>query len=138
VCAGCHQPGSAAERDTRAIIASFHGLRESLAGADSLLKLAEVRGMEIGPGRESLKDAQDQLVAVRAGLHSFDPKKIGAALGEGAAVAAKAAGYGREALRDWRNRRVGTAASLVIILILMGLLIARIRAREADSSRRSE
>ncbi len=127
VCAGCHKPGSAADRDTRAIIDNFGGLKRSLAGADSLLKVAEVRGMETGPGRESLKDAQDRLVAVRAGLHSFDPQKIGAALGEGSAAAGKAAGYGREALRDWRNRRVGMASSLVVILILMGLLIAKIR-----------
>jgi predicted CXXCH cytochrome family protein len=135
-CSGCHEPGSAAERDTRAIIASFGGLKRSLAGADSLLKLAEVRGMEASPGRESLKDAQDRLVAVRAGLHSFDPKKIGAALGEGASVAVKAAGYGREALRDWRNRRVGMAASLIVILLLMGLLIARIRRVEAKPESR--
>jgi predicted CXXCH cytochrome family protein len=127
VCSGCHEPGSAADRDTRAIIASFHGLRGSLTEADSLLKLAEVRGMETSPGRESLKDAQDRLVAVRAGIHSFDPKKIGDALQDGAATAAKAAGYGRGALRDWRNRRLGMAASLGVILVLIALVVAKIR-----------
>jgi len=126
-CAGCHKPGSAPDRDTHAFIARFNGWKATLTGADSLLKVAEVRGMETGPGRESLKDAQDRLVALRAGLHSFDSKKIGAALDEGGGVAAKAADYGRMALRDWRNRRVGMALSVGVIALLMVLVIAKIR-----------
>ena len=126
-CAGCHQPGSVAEQGTSAIVANFRELQGSLSTADSLLKLAEVRGMETGPGREGLKAAQDALVGVRAGLHSFDPKQIGAVLTEGAALSRKAMDYGREALRDWHNRRVGMALSLVVILILIGLVVAKIR-----------
>ncbi len=137
VCSGCHRPGSPADRDTRGFITGFAALKRTLAGADSLLGLAEVRGMETAPGRESLKDAQDRLVGLRAGLHSFDPRRIDAALAEDRTAAAKAAAYGREALRDWRNRRVGTAASLVVILVLMGLLIARIRATRPESTPRS-
>jgi hypothetical protein len=120
-----------AERGTGAIVSSFRGLKGSLSTADSLLQVAEVRGMETGPGREGLKAAQDALVGVRAGLHSFDPKQIGAVLAEGAASSRKAADYGREALRDWRNRRVGMALSLVVILILIGLVVAKIRQIEA-------
>jgi len=130
-CAGCHKPGSAAERGTSMIVASFRGLRGAVSGADSLLSLAEVRGMETGPGRESLKAAQDALVGVRAGLHSFDAKQIGAVLADGAALSRKATDYGRETLRDWRNRRVGMALSLVVILILIGLVVAKIRQTEA-------
>ena len=126
-CAGCHKPGSVAEQGTSAIVASLSGLRGSLSVADSLLKLAEVRGMETAAGRGNLKEAQDALVGVRAGLHSFDSKQIGAVLAEGAALSRKATDYGREALRDWHNRRVGMALSLVVILILIGLVVAKIR-----------
>ncbi len=83
--------------------------------------------MEAGPGREGLKEAQDRLVGVRAGLHSFDAKQIGGVLAEGADYARKAADYGRAALRDWTNRRVGMALSLGVILVLIGLLVAKIR-----------
>jgi hypothetical protein len=130
-CAGCHRPGSVAERGTGAIVSSFCGLQGSLSTADSLLKVAEVRGMETAPGRANLKAAQDALVGVRAGLHSFDPKQIGAVLIEGATASRKAADYGREALRDWRNRRVGMVLSLVVILILIGLVVAKIRQMES-------
>ena len=130
-CAGCHKPGSVAEQGTSAIVASFRGLQGAVSSADSLLGVAEVRGMETGPGREGLKEAQDRLVGVRAGLHSFDAKQIGGVLAEGAGLARKATDYGREALRDWRNRRVGMALSLVVILILIGLVVAKIRRMEA-------
>jgi hypothetical protein len=126
-CAGCHPSGSAAERGTHAIVTSFHALQASLATADSLLRLAEVRGMEAGPGRAGLKAAQDALVGVRAGLHSFDAKQVGAVLADGAAQSRKAADYGRAALRDWHVRRMGMVLSLVVILVLIGLLVARIR-----------
>jgi hypothetical protein len=129
-CAGCHRPGSAAEQGTSAIVASFRELQGSFSSADSLLQLAEVRGMEAGPGREGLKAARDVLVGVRAGLHSFDAKQIGAVLTEGAALSRKAADYGREALRDWRNRRLGMVLSLVVILVLIGLVVAKIRQLE--------
>jgi hypothetical protein len=130
-CVGCHPPGSAAERGTIAIVTSFRGLQGSLSIADSLLKLAEVRGMETGPGREGLRAAQDAVVGVRAGLHSFDPKQIGAVLAEGAGLSRRASDYGREALRDWRNRRLGMALSLGVILILIALVVAKIRQLKA-------
>jgi hypothetical protein len=130
-CAGCHQPGSVAEQGTNAIVASFRGLQGSVSSADSLLKLAEVRGMETAPGRGNLKEAQDALVGVRAGLHSFDPKQIGGVLAGGAELSRKATDYGREALRDWHNRRLGMVLSLVVILILIGLVVAKIRQIEA-------
>ncbi|HVP14474.1 MAG TPA: cytochrome c3 family protein, partial [Terriglobales bacterium] len=49
-CAGCHRPGGVPDRETRSIIAAFGGIKQSLGGADSVLKLAEIRGMEVGPG----------------------------------------------------------------------------------------
>ena len=130
-CAGCHKPGTVCEHGTDAIVAGFRGLQTSTARADSLLKVAEVLGMESSPGRADLKEATDRLVGVRAGLHSFDPKTIGGVLAEGADFARKATDYGREALRDWRNRRVGMALSLVVILALIGLVVAKIRQMEA-------
>lgn len=127
VCSGCHAAGSAAERGTRVIVASFDGLKGTVSTADSLLRLSEVRGMETAPGREALKDAQDRQVGVRAGLHSFDPVKLAAAFGDGTALARRAGDYGRSALRDWRNRRLGMALSVGVILLLIALLIAKIR-----------
>jgi hypothetical protein len=51
-------------------------------------------------------------------------------LAEGADFARKATDYGRESLRDWRNRRVGMALSLGVILVLIALVVAKIRQME--------
>lgn len=126
-CAECHEKGSAAERHTLGIIAGFGGLEGSVRLADSLLVVAEKRGMETTFGRAALKEAQDQYVGARALLHSFDPKVIGAAIEGGQASAKNAAEEGRKAIRNWTERRYGTAASLGVILLMIGLLIAKIR-----------
>lgn len=108
----------------------FHAFKAGIGRADSLLAVADRLGMEISSGRELLKQANDQLVGLRAAIHSFSLPPIEAALAEGEGLAGRAEAQGREALRDWRNRRLGMAASLVIILALMGLLAMRIRSVE--------
>jgi hypothetical protein len=131
-CADCHEPGSSCAQATDRIIARFQALRDTLVLADSLLKLSEVRGMQTGPGRDALREAQDRLVGTRAGLHSFSDSLITGVLAEGLSHAGQAVSRGRETLRDWRNRRVGLALSLVVILITMGWLVATIRRRESS------
>ena len=130
VCVGCHAPGSEGERGAATIITRFNAFKGTLARADSLLSLAEVRGMETSQARERLKAAQDGLVGARASIHSFDVAFVTAAIEEGDAHA-RAAGTGAEdALRDWRTRRIGLALSLIVILALIGLLVAKIRSIE--------
>jgi predicted CXXCH cytochrome family protein len=126
-CSGCHPPGSKAETSTALLVSGFDVLKQRLARSDSLLRIAEVKGMETGQGRDALREAQDRLVGLRATLHSFEPGIIGAVLEEGTALASKAGDHGAAALRDWRVRRVGMAWSVVIILMVIGLVVARIR-----------
>jgi len=131
VCGTCHQPGEACDRATMKIVEGFVGLRDSLAHADSLLKLAEDHGMETGPGRDVWKEAQDHQVGVRAGLHSFDAAQISSVLDEGLGLAGQATAQARAALKDWRMRRIGMGLSLLVILFLIGLLVMKIRQIES-------
>jgi hypothetical protein len=130
-CGGCHAPGSPGERGAELVITRFHALKGALAYADSLLALAEVRGMETSQAREKWRAAQNGLVGVRAAIHSFDAGVVTAAIEEGDAHAREAGTRAEDALRDWRNRRVGMALSLVVILALMALLVAKIRRTES-------
>ena len=106
---------------------AFHGFKARIARVDSLLDHADRLGMEIESGRELLKQANDHLVGVRATLHSFSLEPIQVALAEGSGLAGRAEAEARTALRDWRNRRIGMALTLVVILALIALLVARIR-----------
>ncbi len=138
VCGRCHAAGSPGEKAAAVIVSGFHSLRAKMARADSLLELADIRGMEASLGREHLKQAGDHLVSVRAALHSFDAKQITAVLREGASLSDQAAQQGRAALLDWRNRRIGMALSLVVIAGLILLLIARIRRIDGGRKEGSE
>jgi len=133
-CVGCHAAGSAGERGAETIITRFNGFKGTLARADSLLALAEVRGMETSQARERMKAAQDGLVGARAAIHSFDLALVTTAIEEGETHAREAGASAETALRDWRNRRLGMALSLIVILALMALLVLKIRAIEKPAT----
>ncbi len=126
-CVGCHAAGSAGERGAALIISRFHAFKGALARADSLLLVAEVRGMETGPAREQYHEGQDRLVSARAALHSFDASVVTSVIAEGDGFAAAADRQAQTSLREWRMRRIGMALSLIVILGLMGLLVLKIR-----------
>jgi hypothetical protein len=130
-CTGCHKPGSQADRATQFIASGLDTLKEKIVGADSLLQKAELKGMDASLGRDRLREARDQLVGLRAALHGFDREKITAVLTAGFEHADAAREHGASALRDWRVRRLGLAAALGVILVLIALLIGRIRALDA-------
>jgi predicted CXXCH cytochrome family protein len=132
LCSRCHQPGSAGARATERIVPRFHALRAKIAAAESTLTVADRRGMETSGGRDLLKQAGDALVDVRVVFHSFDPKRIDEALTAGAGLADRAHAEGLTALKDWRNRRVGMAASLGAILVMIALLVLKIRQVESS------
>ncbi len=134
VCGQCHVPGSPGDRASAQIIQRFRGLLTRIGEGDSLLALAETRGMETGPGREAWREAQDHMTNVRAALHSFDLGQISVVLSEGEEFAGRGVEQARKALREWRTRRVGMALSLVVILAMIGLLALRIRRLEAGST----
>lgn len=136
VCGQCHKPGSPGDRAAHEIVTRFTNLHRDMARADSLLQAAETRGMETEAARATLHEARDQATNVRAALHSFDRGTITGILAQSEKLLGQSTGEANRLLRDWRNRRVGMALSLVAILILMGLLILRIRRldRPAESS----
>ncbi len=125
-------PGSPGSKAAPVIIARFHGLKAKIASTDSLLALADLRGMETSQGRELLKQANDEVVNARVALHSFDAAKIGAVLDAGTGYADKAESQAKGSLRDWRTRRLGMVAALGAILLLIALLMVAIRLRRAE------
>jgi hypothetical protein len=130
LCGQCHTPGSAGDKGAREIVMRFAAMDRGIAHADSLAAAAESLGMNTDDARTTLREARDRMTNVRSALHSFDRKTIGDVLSEGETFVAQGTGQARGLLQDWRNRRVGMALSLIVILALMGLLIVRIRALE--------
>jgi hypothetical protein len=133
MCGRCHASGSPGEAAVAVIVPKFHTLRSKVATADSTLGVAERLGMETSIGRQLLKQANDQLVDVRAALHGFDRRQIEGILLEGTTLADRAIAKGVEARRDWQARRIGMALSLIAITFTIVLLVIKIRRLEASS-----
>lgn len=127
VCGQCHEPKSAGEQAAARIVPQFHTMKRRVAEADSLLLRAERLGMPTDTARELLKQADDQVLNTRVTIHSFDSKLILTAISEGTGYADKAVVAGEKALKDWRDRRVGMALTLVAIVFLVALLLLKIR-----------
>jgi hypothetical protein len=130
VCGRCHEHGSPGEHAAATIVPAFHALKDRIAHADSLLTRVEQMGMPSSKGRELLRQADDQVTAARATIHSFDTKQIMAVVSSGSGYADQAVNAGEWALRDWHQRRVGMGLSLIAIMLLIGLLILKIRVME--------
>jgi hypothetical protein len=123
----CHQEGVGGgilAATMRTLIDSLHGAYEA---ADSLLSQAEFSGMEVSEALFELQGAQTALVLARAAVHTFNVLAVEEEVVEGLEIAANAVTKGEELLDELRFRRLGLAISSVIILVLIGGLVLKIR-----------
>jgi hypothetical protein len=136
-CFTCHKLGDSCDVAAEKMYASLSSLDREIRSAASLLRKAELAGMEVsGPMFELKSKGTTAKVEARALIHSFDAGRLlkRAAEGHAAAAAAKKAGIG--ALDEIQYRRKGLAVSLVLIAgVLLGLYL---KIRALDRTRREE
>jgi predicted CXXCH cytochrome family protein len=142
VCAKCHENGKygatlAGAEAARTIRAGLNGLRDQIKRAKETIEDAERLGMEVSvlkfedqrphPAALLLQEAGNALTNARTLLHSFQVKPVEAALADGQKVVAEVQEKADDALKEHRYRRVWLAASLVPVLIVIGMLLLYIR-----------
>jgi predicted CXXCH cytochrome family protein len=127
VCATCHLDGDAGFKAAIAMRAGIVALDGHLGSARRLLERAERAGMEVSRPLFDLAEGRDRLVLARVEVHRFDVPALQKVLGEGEKIAAAAEASGWRALGDLAYRRKGLAFSAVILLVMIGLVIAKIR-----------
>jgi predicted CXXCH cytochrome family protein len=103
-------------------------LKADITAAEHKVEMAERLGMEVSGPRYDLRSAFDALTNARTQVHSFKPEPLDAALEEGLQVTASVNALAEDALREHTRRRVWLAATLLPILIVVGLLLLYIRA----------
>jgi len=86
--------------------------------------------MEVSEGRLQLGNAQSSLVQARAAIHAFDVDSVTRYADEGLAISSEAWSRGDRALRELRDRRLGLAVSVALILALVAGLVMKIRYSE--------
>ena len=132
VCATCHAGGKygatlAGANTARTIRHGLDELTQAITHAQATVAEADRLGMEVSGPRFDLRNALSALTNARTLLHSFQVKPVEAALADGQGVVAKVQSKADQALKEYTYRRVWLAASLVPILIVIGLLLLYIR-----------
>lgn len=130
VCRSCHEPGQELGNEFLVMRALIDSLTREQAAAAHVLEEAEDRGMEVSQAIFELADANNALTKARTAIHSFHVDPVEEEVAAGLEVTDRASERGEEALDEHRFRRVGLAASSVVILTLIVGLLARIRQLE--------
>jgi hypothetical protein len=133
-CAGCHTASDRGGQAAAAMRTALDRLRAEHAGVAATLDKAEHAGMEVSQVRFDLNGASDALVKARAAVHAASVEAVTAHTEAGLAITAKAGARALRALDELRFRRQGLGASLVIIVVLIGALVATIRQRTRRAS----
>lgn len=134
VCGECHvrdEPEGEATLVMRALIDS---LKREMHGADSLLVAAEHAGMEVSNAQFELEDARSALVRARTITHAASADSVRNHVEKGLEVAWAGIESGRGAFGELRFRRLGLAVSSLIIVVLIGAIVIKIRERKPTSN----
>ena len=142
VCFNCHNPENpqygatlAGAEAARALRARLDELKLEINEAERTIREAEHLGMEVRGPRFDLRQAFDALTNARTLVHSFKPGPMETALEEGLKVTSDVKLRAEGALREHTYRRLWLAASLVPILVVVGLLVLYIRTLPPAASR---
>ena len=103
----------------------------SIDKSQSILNLAERKGMEVSKPKFELKGATDALTHARVLIHSSSTTEVDKVIEPGMDVANKGYQAGVGALAELSFRRKGLAVSLLFILFLATLVYLKIRQIEA-------
>jgi predicted CXXCH cytochrome family protein len=140
-CFNCHNPENpkygatlAGAETARAMRARLDQLKREIETAEGMVGEAEQLGMEVRSPRFDLRQAFDALTNARTQVHSFKPGPMEAAIDEGLKVTSDVKRGAERALREHTYRRLWLAASLVPLLIVVGLLVLYIRTLPLDAS----
>ena len=134
-CLRCHTPGDKCDAATERMYEALLSLDREIRHASTLLRQAELKGMEVsGPQFELKSKGQTAAVEARALIHTFDPERLVQRSEEGRKVAANGLEAANAALAELEYRRKGLAVSLALVaLVLLGLYL---KIRQVDRERR--
>jgi len=130
-CGGCHLEGDAGWKAAGTMRESLERIGARLGEARDLLDRAGRAGVEVGPDRFALQEADDSLIEARVLVHGFDLDKFGETAAKGLAAAEAGIAAGERAFAELRYRRVGLALSLIVIAAVILALALVIRGIEA-------
>jgi predicted CXXCH cytochrome family protein len=138
ICIQCHDKGSAGFAAAAQMHSGVVRLQTNLNSANQILLRAERAGMEVSRPLYDLTEGHDRLVRARVAIHKFSVQDLEIVLAEGDKIARAAQQQGDQALQDLVFRRKGLVVSAAILLIMIGLIMAKIRQLSKNRQTSSE
>ena len=124
VCWMCHDVDSDKGRTILAISSELESLHSLSMQADSLISLAELRGMEVVDYKFQLMDLQSNMHIARNLVHSFSLETIREETEKGEKLAASIIDGGNNAIAEIDVRRTGLLVFfLFTVLVIIGLIM---------------
>ncbi|MGA7416048.1 MAG: cytochrome c3 family protein [Bryobacteraceae bacterium] len=134
VCAGCHKPGTPADKTAVQMAGWIDNLDSSLRHSEAVLAEADKYGMEVSEAQVRVGDGQENLIKARLALHSMRPEEMQKPVDAGTAIAGETLRAGQAALHDKDVRRLGLAISVFFIALTLAAVWLLIRRLEANGS----
>lgn len=132
-CMECHAPddGTRGIAVADAMQRDLMKLDSAYEHADSLLKLADQKGMYVTDAEFELNDARQARVQAQTTVHAFNDSLMKLKVDSGMVIVSKVSATAEAAVKESSFRRFGLTISTLIISILAVLLWLKIRSMEA-------
>jgi predicted CXXCH cytochrome family protein len=127
VCWDCHDTDSVAGQTTLSLISELEGLIRKHEVADSLITLAETKGMEVQEFKVKLIDNNSHITSARNLVHTLSLEAMKEETDPGNVLAESIIEGGFEALEEISTRRIGMLISLLFILLVILALYFKIK-----------
>jgi predicted CXXCH cytochrome family protein len=134
VCMRCHRNGQKGAEFAAFVSKSLTGYKKDFDRVTALVNEAGQKGMDVTEGMDALQGARQSLIQTRTELHSFAKPTVEAKLKEGEGNLRKAEGFGLQALRENKGRRVGLAISTILLTLVVIGLALKIRSLDQRKS----
>jgi predicted CXXCH cytochrome family protein len=138
LCIQCHDEGSPGYEVAAVMKAAVDSLKAAIASADSVMSLAERKGVEGGQARFDLGPANDDLTKVRPVIHTVDTIQVREITDDGIKIAGRVHEMAEASLGDLLHRQIGLWVALALVLFVAVGLWFKIKQvdRETDFTKR--
>ena len=127
ICWNCHDSDSPEGEIVRGITFEIESLKNLHSYADSVITLAEIRGMEVRDYKLDLIDLSSVITKIRNLVHTLSVSDIRQETGPGSELAQTIITGGEEAFAELNRRRTGLLVFLVFVILLIAGLVLKIR-----------
>ncbi len=127
VCLRCHDKDSEPYEQGLQMKLLLDAFVASLESAETLLRAAESKGVEVSQAAFKLQEARTALIHARNLTHALNVQDIRARLEQGEKTLDEVKAHGEAALKEAKSRRLGLVVAMFFLLLLVSAIFLKLR-----------